>query len=293
MSPLQRITLAFSLGSFLTAGGCGEDPQPTTSQQQDGAVTAASDAGGHDAGGASDSGASNMDAGNVVAVDGGAPNADSGALTSNDSGTADAGRDGGSDGAVSGMNDAGPTGDAGSGGTFTLSSPAFENKAGCAKDMATPCAVFPEENVSYMQEVASTTENISPELNWTGVPAGTKSFAVVLQDLTNGLAHWVLWNIAGTATKLEKNVPKSSAMPAMPAGAQQSNASFADGNGYIGPGSRCNVYEFVVYALSRPMFSPAPATDAGQVRTQLQALGADILGTASLRGRANYMMMCQ
>lgn len=33
-----------------------------------------------------------------------------------------------------------------------------------------------------------------------------------------------------------------------------------------------------MYALRRPTFSPSPATDAGQVRTQLQALGADVLG---------------
>jgi Raf kinase inhibitor-like YbhB/YbcL family protein len=199
-----------------------------------------------------------------------------------------------SDAASAAMGDAGSAGDAGTGaGTFTLMSPALENKAGCSKDMASSCAVFPNENVSYMQDAASETQNISPELSWTGVPAGTKSFAVVLQDLTNGMAHWVLWNVPGSALKLEKNVAKSSAMPASPSGAQQCNASFAAGDGYFGPGSRCNVYELVVYALGRPMFAPTPATDAGQVRTQLQALGADILGTASIRGRANYMMMCR
>lgn len=188
--------------------------------------------------------------------------------------------------------DAAGMGDSATASAFTLTSPALSNMAGCSKDMAAACAVFPERNVSYMQDAASETQNLSPELSWSGAPSGTMSYALVLQDLTNGMAHWVLWNIVGSSTKLAENVAKGSAMPATPAGSQQCNASFAMGNGYYGPGSRCNVYEFTLYALARPMFAPMPATDAGQVRMQLQALGADILGTASLRGRANYMMMC-
>jgi Raf kinase inhibitor-like YbhB/YbcL family protein len=291
MSALQRITNAFLISLSLTAVACGDDPTPAATAEQDGAIAAVSDAGG----------TSGTDSGSAPAADGGTPAADSGASGPNasdasgssgsDGATNDAGSTAGSDSGSTGDASAGDAG-AGDGGAFTLTSPAFENAAGCSKDTATPCKVFPEENVSYMQDAASETENISPELNWAGVPAGTKSFAVVLQDLTNGMAHWVLWNIPGTATKLDKNVAKTSAMPAAPAGSQQCNAGFAAGNGYFGPGSRCNVYEFVVYALSSPMFMPTPATDAGQVRTQLQALASGILGTASLRGRANYMMMC-
>jgi hypothetical protein len=69
-------------------------------------------------------------------------------------------------------------------------------------------------------------------------------------------------------------------------------SSIGTGEGYFGPGSACNVYEFVVYALSVPSFMPNMAGNPGNVRTQLQALGAQILGQASLRGRSNYMMMC-
>jgi Raf kinase inhibitor-like YbhB/YbcL family protein len=290
MSPEQRFTIALSLGCLLASAACGDDPKPAASETPDSGASA-SDAGALDAAAAADSGASGTDGGTEVVLDSGGPNSDSGLRASD--GAVSSISDAASDGATV---DAGSSGDAGPGGaaTFSVMSPAFENVAGCAKDMAASCKVFPEENVSYMRDAASETENISPELTWTGVPAGTKSFAVVLQDLTNGMAHWVLWNVPGGATKLDKNVAKSSAMPALPAGSQQCNASFATGtsNGYYGPGSRCNVYEFVIYALSRPMFSPTPATDAGQVRTQLQALGADILATASLRGRANYMMMC-
>jgi phosphatidylethanolamine-binding protein (PEBP) family uncharacterized protein len=180
----------------------------------------------------------------------------------------------------------GAGGGSGGGGTFTLTSPAFANMSGCGPmAMASMCARFPNENISYKSQM-----NISPELNWTGVPAGTMSFAVVLQDLSNGLAHWVLWNIPGNATMLAANVDKSDATPPVPAGSQQ--AALGNGDGYFGPGSECNVYEFVLYALSVPMFSPTSATDQAMVRTQLQALGNQILGQASLRGRSNYNNTC-
>jgi hypothetical protein len=77
--------------------------------------------------------------------------------------------------------------------------------------------------------------------------------------------------------------------PATPAGSQQcgKGADGATSDGYYGPGAPCNVYKFLVYALGVANFSPSNATDQESVRTQLQALGASILGTASLRGRTN------
>jgi Raf kinase inhibitor-like YbhB/YbcL family protein len=151
------------------------------------------------------------------------------------------------------------------------------NMAGCAPDMAASCATFPRDNTNYGT-------NISPAMTWTGAPSGTQSFVVVLQDLTNGMAHWVLWNIPASVTMLPENVPKTSAMPAMPAGSQQ--CSIGQGDGYFGPGACGNVYEFIVYALSIPIFSPTQATNQTQVRMQLQALGNQILGTASMRARS-------
>jgi Raf kinase inhibitor-like YbhB/YbcL family protein len=295
MSPTRHIRITLSLGCLLLVAACGDDATPAATESAESGV-GASDAGANQTEAGFDGGTSGTDGGAQAALDASGTVTDSGALTSDSavSNPSDTGApgDAGTPLDAAPTSDAGMSNDAGTGGTFSVSSPAFEHVVACSKDMPSPCKAFPQENVSYMQDAASATANISPELNWTGVPAGTKSFAVVLQDLTNGLAHWVLWNVPGSAVKLEKNVAKGSAMPAVPAGSQQCNANFAAGNGYFGPGSRCNVYEFVVYALARPMFSPTPATDAGQVRTQLQALGADILGTASLRGRANHMMMC-
>jgi phosphatidylethanolamine-binding protein (PEBP) family uncharacterized protein len=126
---------------------------------------------------------------------------------------------------------------------------------------------------------------MSPEAHWTGAPAGTKSFVVMLQDLSNMTAHWVLWNIAPSVTMVAANVDKTTAMPAVPAGSQQVGKNMTIG--YYGPGAPCNCYELVVYALSVDKFSPTTATDAEKVRTQLKALGTSILGMATLRGKTN------
>jgi Raf kinase inhibitor-like YbhB/YbcL family protein len=186
---------------------------------------------------------------------------------------------GGMGGAIGAGTGGGGTG--GSSGVFTVTNPDFMNVAGCSETMQSVCDTFPPELASYMSG-----PNVSPELDWTGVPAGTQSFAVLLQDLVNGQAHWAIWNIPGSATMLAADVPKTSNMPATPAGSQQTSASFASGDGYFGPGSACNVYEYKVYALATATFTPTSTTDANAVRTALNALDATkLLGTASIRGR--------
>jgi Raf kinase inhibitor-like YbhB/YbcL family protein len=180
----------------------------------------------------------------------------------------------------------GTSGTGGSGGTtstgaFTLTAAAWVNMAGCAANMAASCATLPKELTRTGGGVGT-----SPALSWTGVPAGTKSFALVLQDLSGNSTHWVLWNIPGTTTSLAADVDQSTPTPAVPAGSQQCSKDPAAGaEGYYGPGACGNVYEFALYALSVATFSPTMATNEIQVRTQLLALGSSILGTAATRGR--------
>ncbi len=151
--------------------------------------------------------------------------------------------------------------------------------------------MIPDANVSYMGNA-----NVSPELHWTGVPAGTKSFALVLFDVTFGQAHWALWDIPADVTRLAADVPQGTAMPATPTGARQANANFAttSEHGYFGPHVPCNMFEFQLYALSEPKFVPAEPESAVLVSIELQDLGAPLLGVARLAGRSNdYMMACE
>lgn len=53
---------------------------------------------------------------------------------------------------------------------------------------------------------SSNGEDVSPALEWTGVPDGTKAFAIVVHDpdapLVDGFTHWVAYGIPGTQTSL-------------------------------------------------------------------------------------------
>lgn len=150
------------------------------------------------------------------------------------------------------------------------------------------CGVFPDENISYMQS-----PNNSPALVWTGAPPGTQSFAIGLSDVSYGQPLWAIWNIPATLSALPANIEKGTATPAVVAGSQQSNATFAEGDGYFGPESPCNVYQFVLYALGTPTFSPSQPEYVAVVLGELEALGGTILGSATLRARANYAAMCE
>ena len=50
-------------------------------------------------------------------------------------------------------------------------------------------------------EYTSDGRNISPPLEWTPGPEGTRSYALIMDDPDNPggtWVHWVLWNIRGT-----------------------------------------------------------------------------------------------
>ena len=53
-------------------------------------------------------------------------------------------------------------------------------------------------------------DDISPPLNWSGVPEGTQSFALINDDpdAPVGLwVHWVLYNIPADTSELHENIP--------------------------------------------------------------------------------------
>lgn len=135
--------------------------------------------------------------------------------------------------------------------------------------------------------------NVSPELAWTNVPAGTKSFALKFTDVSFGQTHWAIWNIPGTLLSVQAGIPSDSATPTFPEGATQTNATFADGDGYYGPQAPCNVYEFVLYALDVETFNPTQPAYVTLVVDELEALGDSILGRATLAGRNFVAEECE
>jgi Raf kinase inhibitor-like YbhB/YbcL family protein len=96
-------------------------------------------------------------------------------------------------------------------------------------------------------------ENVAPALEWSGVPDGTKSFAVVVYDpdapLVDGFTHWVAYGIPGDATGL----PEGGEAPV------QGKNSLGE-EGYTGPapppGHGPHHYYFWVYALDDDLDLP-------------------------------------
>jgi hypothetical protein len=93
-------------------------------------------------------------------------------------------------------------------------------------------------------------KNVSPKLDWSAVPPGTKSFSVVLKDDTNGLVHSAIWDIPGDALGLPADVEKTQ-KPANVPGAKQTKAYDDTTYGYLGPCPNGNLhnYTFTLTAL--------------------------------------------
>lgn len=120
--------------------------------------------------------------------------------------------------------------------------------------------------------------NTPPPLAWSGAPAGTKSFALILDDYEarhgDGFIHWVLYDIPATTTSL---AAKTSA----------GRAAFNDFlqrhyDGPCPPEGPAHKYRFTVFALDLPSID-----DAGTPMTwrKLRAIiQGHVLGQASLTG---------
>jgi Raf kinase inhibitor-like YbhB/YbcL family protein len=92
--------------------------------------------------------------------------------------------------------------------------------------------------------------NVSPELHWSGAPAKTRSFALIVHDpdapAPGGWYHWVAYNIPASTHALSpgQTVP----------GTQLGKTSFNE-NAYGGPcppPGKPHHYNFTLYALDVP-----------------------------------------
>lgn len=109
-------------------------------------------------------------------------------------------------------------------------------------------------------------EDVSPPLEWSGVPDGARSFAVVVHDpdapLVDGFTHWVAYNIPGGATGL----------PESDDGATAGANSFGNQR-YNGPapppGHGPHHYYFWVYALDADL-GLEPGLDRHQLLARIE-----------------------
>lgn len=117
----------------------------------------------------------------------------------------------------------------------------------------------------------------SPPLAWRNAPAGTVSFALVVDDPdAGGFVHWVVFNVEGTASSLAQGVP----LPAGGGPPQGRNSFGKVGYGGPCPPSGTHRYRFRLLAVAIRPALPATPT-AAQV---LAATSGHVLGEAVLTG---------
>jgi len=132
-------------------------------------------------------------------------------------------------------------------------------------------------------------DNISPALNWSGAPKGTKSYAVSIYDpdapTGSGWWHWVVFNIPASTTSLPKNAGDAS-QKLMPEGAVQSRTDFGAA-GYGGPcpptGDKPHHYHITVFAVDADKLPDAKDDSASAALVGFD-LNFHTLGKATLTG---------
>ncbi len=123
--------------------------------------------------------------------------------------------------------------------------------------------------------------DVSPALSWTGAPARTRAFALIVDDpdAPGGTwVHWVLYDLPANA----KNLAEGSGGESQPTGAKQGVNDFRK-TGYGGPcpPGGTHRYYFKLYALDAPT-ELKPGATKQQV---LAATKGHVLAESELVGR--------
>jgi len=129
---------------------------------------------------------------------------------------------------------------------------------------------------------------VSPDLHWINPPRDTAAFVLIAHDMEprprkglDDILHWMVWNIAPTATQLPEAVPSNA--PQLPDGSMQTNGNPGQG-GNVGyrppcpPAGPSHHYAFELFAVDQKLDVPAAATRADV----LKAMDGHILAHAAL-----------
>jgi Raf kinase inhibitor-like YbhB/YbcL family protein len=131
-------------------------------------------------------------------------------------------------------------------------------------------------------------ENVSPELSWSGAPAGTRSFALLVHDPdapTGGAGwwHWLAYDIPASVQEIAQGAGTADGAR-MPKGTVQARTDFGSA-GWRGPcpppGHGKHHYRFTLYALKVDMLEVPEGASAALIGFSAHA---NALGEASLTG---------
>lgn len=146
---------------------------------------------------------------------------------------------------------------------LSLTSPAFTN------DSAIPSKFTCDAGMT----------NPSPALAWSGSPAGTKSFVLIVHDpdapLAGGFTHWVLFDIPASTTQLSENFQAGSV------GVSGNSGFRRQGWGGPCPPSGVHHYHFILTALDVPTLG----LQAGATKADVEkAMDGHVVGKTELVG---------
>ncbi len=102
-------------------------------------------------------------------------------------------------------------------------------------------------------------DNISPDVQWSGAPDATVSFALIMDDPdANGFIHWVVYSIPGNAIGVPPGVTDEATLA-------NGSVQGSNGRGQIGytgpcPPSGEHTYVFAIYALDAELELGSGAT---------------------------------
>jgi Raf kinase inhibitor-like YbhB/YbcL family protein len=145
-----------------------------------------------------------------------------------------------------------------SGARLNVSSPAFK-----------PGGAIPATYSAYDQDS-------SFPLTWSGAPAGTKSFALIMEDPDSRrppkpVIHWVAWNIPANTTQLREGLQKQDRLEDPPG--MRQGPSTSGQIGYRGPrppaGDPPHHYHAQVFAIDRELALP-PGSERDEILTAIQ-----------------------
>lgn len=155
--------------------------------------------------------------------------------------------------------------------TITISSNAFDNHG-----------TVPLANTAYG-------DNISPQLTWSGLPAGTVQLALVMDDpiapMPQPFVHWVAYNIPADAAQIPAGLTKEPMVTGVADLTGMINGlNGTRQSGYFGPrppaDGKLHAYHFRIYALDSALDLAAGLNKDAL----LEAIDGHVLGTGMLMG---------
>jgi Raf kinase inhibitor-like YbhB/YbcL family protein len=160
---------------------------------------------------------------------------------------------------------------------LALSLPALAAGAGFSIEMPAVKAGGKLTDAQVFNGFGCSGKNISPAIQWSGAPAGTRGYAVTLYDpdapTGSGWWHWLVYDIPASASGLPEHAGDADGKQ-LPAGAMQGRTDFgtAGFGGACPPaGDKPHRYVFTVYALKIEKLDVPPDAPAAMIGYMLNA----------------------